>query len=805
LKSWLSTLLLLAASGCFYSFDNPVELQDAGSIAGRVVFTENSAGLNPGGGQVGLLWTDLNITVQNDGHFLFLGLPDGVYTVKYELDPGDGGLPLIAFMPGVTLPQEPGNVPDAIDLGTIVLNPVARVTGHVTGLGDAGGAVVGAFGSTDAGEIFESFAVMTDDGGNFTIDLPTGSHDIWASTSAASGSTAVTVPSGKVTDVGALAMVPPASSNGPSASRRQIEHADRNDGDPNGELVGDLVLGLPGFGASATPAQVADAGLVQQNVEINPPPPPDDPFTLASQNVGVGAHMVQTLLPGQLYPSIFCGLKGSQPPGPETLNDIGLANIPTFVGHPTILGQITWLPVSTFGANNQPPPPNYGTGTTSGTTSGTGSGTATGTGTGGSSSGVGTTGGSSSGGGSSGSTTGVPYFDAGPPEFWQELAESIVADGGESGYPFIPIPSPTGPELFYSDGLTIQLADVSKGQLAPVATFDASGGYVNLVGATVDELGVPTAVMDYYPVGAQDYFLTILQPAASGRWTLINCGNDYLSEIPLLVPAPPGSSAKGGPSLYMYYVRYGQPLLVAAIYTTNKPHCDLQIVNSPGSDDGGINELQQVAGGACEVNGNPGACLALSSSFNDVVTATAIDLAAPQMALSDPIQLSSFEDNYVPLGLSAVVTGPPGSQLMTATWYEGYVDPVPGQMLAQRVPVVDLVNGSGDDLPPALTFDAGYDDAGEVIWYFENTLALSNGGLPLVIGTASYNLPTSFYPPPQFFTYDLISGAPFPNLPGDAGVASGVYGYVDALGHPVVGTSANDGATLNAQIWTYAP
>ncbi len=272
-------------------------------------------------------------------------------------------------MPGITLPQEVGNIPDAIDLGTIVLAPAARVTGHVTGLVDGGTAVVGAFSQgADGGEIFESFTVMTDSDGNFTLDLPHGSHDIWASTDSISGSMAVSVPSGQVTDLGDLPLSPPVA-GGPNADRRSGPgpRADPNDGDPNGELVGDLVLGLPGFGADADPGAVADAGLVQSNVEINPPPPSQDPLALSGQIKGKGAHMDQTLPPGQLYPAIYCGLRSSQPPGPETLNDIGLTDIPTFVGHPTILGQITWLPVSTFAANAQPPPPDYSSGTTSGT------------------------------------------------------------------------------------------------------------------------------------------------------------------------------------------------------------------------------------------------------------------------------------------------------------------------------------------------------------------------------------------------------------------------------------------------------
>ncbi len=782
-----SALLLLSAPGCFYSFENPVELQDAGSIAGRVTFTSNPANLSPAGGQVGLLWTDLAISVQEDGRFLFLGLPDGVYTLKYELDPGDGGLPLIAFLPGITLPQEPGNIPDAIDLGQIVLSPAARVTGHVSGL-DGGTAVVGAFSvGSDGGEIYESFTVMTDDGGNFTLDLPHGSHDIWASTSALSGSMPVTVPSGQVTDLGELALSPPAL-GGSRANHEPGSRADPNNGDPNGELVGDLVLGLPGYGAGASPGQVEDAGLVQSNVEINPPPPPQDPFSLSGQVPGRGAHMDQTLPPGQLYPSIFCGLKGAQAPGPATLNDIGLNNIPTFVGHATILGQITWLPVSTFAANRQAPPPDYPSGTTTGGTGGTTSG-----------------GGTSSGGGTG--TGGI--LDAGP-HGWLELAEGPVADGGTDlqDDPFIPVPVNGGTVVFYNNNQILHLAAVTSGGLTPLLTLDTGGGSVTLLAATADELGVPTAIVNYYsPLNASSA-LTVVQPGTDGNWILSTCLQpSYLSygQVALL-PAPQGSVASKGPSAYALFFDANAQLNLASVYAANG-NCTSALVGSPTSGDAGIGQFQYVTAASCILNGDPGACVGLGA-YSDSVSALGIDLLSPPNALTDPLAIwSGPRAPYVPADLTSVITGPPGSELFTVAWYLGLVDPVAGDLVAQRAPVVDLtVAGAGAVLPPPILFDAGIDtDAGTPLYSFLATQALSSGGVPFLLAQGRSNAFSTFVPPLQNFAFDLVSGAPFPDLPLDAGVASRPRGYVDANGNPVVALPADDPTSLNAQIWTYDP
>ncbi len=212
-----------------------------------------------------------------------------------------------------------------------------------------------------------------------------------------------------------------------------------------------------------------------------------------------------------------------------------------------------------------------------------------------------------------------------------------------------------------------------------------------------------------------------------------------------------------------------------------------------------------VAGASCTLKGDPGACLALAG-YGDTVAAIGIDLFSPPNSLADTLVLWNLDDNYEALGLSAVVTGPPGSELLTATWYVGQVDPVYGQLMAQRAPVNDLTLVNPGELPPPLFIDAGYDpDSGAPLFEFQDTLALSSADVPFVLARGRANIIGNFVPPLRNFSFELIDGAPFPSPPIKAGVASGPSGYVDANGNPVVGFAADDLTDLDGQIWTYYP
>jgi len=361
--------------------------------------------------------------------------------------------------------------------------------------------------------------------------------------------------------------------------------------------------------------------------------------------------------------------------------------------------------------------------------------------------------------------------------------------------------------LFYTANDTVLFLDSSaNGDLIPFDSFDSDGGSLRMLAATTDELGVPSAFLVYNAAGQQTYTLTIAQPGNGGGWLLTTCESYYLSAGQAIVlPAPAGSAEDGGPSLFAFFLGTESELLAASVYPGDGG-CFPTTVITP-INGGEIDSVQLLAGATCTLdNGDPGACLALGG-YSDTMSAVAIDLRSPGSSLTDPLVLSNFPASSLePAGLSAVVTGPPGSELFTATWYEGFVDPVPGQLVAQQVHVASLGGADAGELPPPLSFDAGIDpDAGTPLYSFSATLALSSGGLPFVIAQGRSNQIATFEPPPRNFAFDLVTGAPFPDLPSDAGVVASPFGFVDGDGNPVVGLAADDLASLNAQIWTYYP
>ena len=141
-----------------------------------------------------------------------------------------------------------------------------------------------------------------------------------------------------------------------------------------GTVSGELVVGLPGFGGTFADAGavVSLLGLGQSfgdggpNIEINPPldagaqnPPASYGVALTSQSPGSGAGMTYSVPAGSLG-SYYCGLRRDPNAGTAlALNDILLSQIPSIAGQVTLLGQITWLPVGTFQANDAGVPQNY--------------------------------------------------------------------------------------------------------------------------------------------------------------------------------------------------------------------------------------------------------------------------------------------------------------------------------------------------------------------------------------------------------------------------------------------------------------
>jgi len=298
-----------------------------------------------------------------------------------------------------------------------------------------------------------------------------------------------------------------------------------------------------------------------------------------------------------------------------------------------------------------------------------------------------------------------------------------------------------------------------------------------------------------------------VQPRANGTWAIGTCYQPsylYPGQAALL-PSPPTAAAKGL-SAYAFFLDDNSQLNVASIFGAIG-RCSYQPVNSPESGDAGIGYFQYLTASACTLGTDPGACLGLGQYAN-AVSSVAIDLLHPPDALTDALTLWNGPQapNY-PADLTSVVTGPPGSELLTVAWYLGFVDPVAGDLVAQRVPVAYLtVPDAGTALAPPILFDAGVDlDAGTPLYSFQATQALSSAGVPFLLAQGRSNAFSTFVPPLENFAFDLVSGAPFPDLPRDAGVASRPRGYVDSDGNPVIALPADDGTSLNAQIWIYYP
>jgi hypothetical protein len=328
--------LLAAWPACIYHFDNPIAAQPNGTIGGKILIVDAGQTSGPTLADVTarLLWTGLSVSVDpTTGAFQFLALPNGTYTLRYDAPAPDGGLPLVGLLEGIVLPQQPpdatGQSADSIDLGTLDLVPATRVTGCVNN-SDAG-MVVAAFGDNDAG-LFESFAA-TLDGGRFTLDLPAGSHQLWISSDNGSHEALI---------------------DGGSGTTESLDCVDLQDPSPDaGQMTMSLVLGEPGFGACATSAQVETVvGVQGDNVEVSSSDEPLD-HTFSDQVPCVGLGFQQPLFHGVQF-DFACFLRRD---AGVDLGILAIGGLPALLGRDTALGQVTWLPASTFVANHLSPPP----------------------------------------------------------------------------------------------------------------------------------------------------------------------------------------------------------------------------------------------------------------------------------------------------------------------------------------------------------------------------------------------------------------------------------------------------------------
>jgi hypothetical protein len=332
----LSAASLAATPACIYQFNNPVAAQANGTIGGQIRIAD-AGGPGPSLADVSvrLLWTGLSIGVDpTTGSFHFLGLPNGTYTLSYGAPGPDGGLPLLGQIEGIVLPQQSadqagGQTADAIDLGTLDLVPATRVSGCVNN-SDAG-MVVAAFGANDAG-LFESFSSPLN-AGQFTLDLPAGSHQLWISSDTAFHATMF---------------------DGGPGQTQSLDCVDLQDPDPGpGQMTMSLVLGEPGLGACAPSAAVESViGAQGDNVEVASSDEPLD-HTFTSQVPCVGYSFQQPLFHGVQF-DFACFLRRD---AGVDLGVLALSHLPALLNRDTTLGQVTWLPPSTYLANGLPPPP----------------------------------------------------------------------------------------------------------------------------------------------------------------------------------------------------------------------------------------------------------------------------------------------------------------------------------------------------------------------------------------------------------------------------------------------------------------
>jgi hypothetical protein len=331
------SVVLLLAGACFFKFDNPVAVQPLGSIGGQLALTGALPQQTLAGASVNLQWSGLSVTVDqnegpNKGRFLFVDLPAGTFTLRYDVPPIAGNdFPLIGFRHDLFLPGAEGQS-DAVNLGTLTITPSGRVTGTISGA-DGGTVVVGAFTPVQpdgGGGAFEGFTAVADSAGHYSLLLPAGNHDIACSSTSAAGGQPLTL---HATEDAGLDL----SLTSGTATTSSV----------TGFLVfGDL--GVNAAAASVAPRLPNVTSIVSDEHGAGVSSGPLNP---ASQVAGAGASFEQTLPPGHNY-TVTLSLDGQPNPGsPDWFPPLVLHNIPGVAGRVDRLGQVAWLQQKAFGDN----------------------------------------------------------------------------------------------------------------------------------------------------------------------------------------------------------------------------------------------------------------------------------------------------------------------------------------------------------------------------------------------------------------------------------------------------------------------
>jgi hypothetical protein len=329
----LSSLILaatatLSLAGCIYTFQNPAQQLDGGSIVGQVSLVTPATGQTTRGGTVSVLWSGgLSVTLDSSGTFAFLALPDGTYNINtFVPRPAANDFDSLSLLEGLILPGTPGAV-DAVNLSIPV-----QVSGLVQGTVSSGesGVVVAAFFSLDGGQqTYEGYSA-TVDGGAYSLLLPAGNHFLYASDSKNSAVESISLP----------------------ASQTIIQNFDLDGGQSlsNGVLQGNLVFGGPTFGASSPPNEINQIlpGVTYQ--AFDPSGQMVSSGTISTTGQGSAGAPFTITLPAGPPLDVLLFFPTNVATG-ETFKPLVLRGLPILASGTTYLSQVTWLPVSTFVAN----------------------------------------------------------------------------------------------------------------------------------------------------------------------------------------------------------------------------------------------------------------------------------------------------------------------------------------------------------------------------------------------------------------------------------------------------------------------
>ncbi len=332
MRRWLG-VMLLGLGGCLYSFDNPVETAASGTLSGQVVLVDPAPDQTVTTGRVKVLWSGgLAVPLDATGRFAFLGLPDGVYTVTFDVPPlASNDLPLSGIRPDVRIFVANGQ-PSAVDLKALSLEAAATLSGTVTRLD--GTAVVAAF--RPDGGAYEGYEASVAADGTYALRVPAGAHDLVASTATSSATQTVDVAPGERRTL-ALALAP--ASGG-------------------AQVTGQIVFGGPGLGATSAAPSAFTSGIAF-SATSNGAAGASGMVTVAQSGASSNAQVAAGQSGGQvvdltltLPTQAAAGLANG--PGGQTEGPYGpltLPQLPLIAGRDTDLGQITWLPLATLALN----------------------------------------------------------------------------------------------------------------------------------------------------------------------------------------------------------------------------------------------------------------------------------------------------------------------------------------------------------------------------------------------------------------------------------------------------------------------